>query len=157
RRRTDRGVEPREDLAGRASDRAVEAGSGHLGPCGPGTAPHAPRALGGGTPGATQDGPARARRRDRRAMARRAPDGEVRAMGCLRALSAGPGVLVERAPWRGEAEAVWSASRDGRVDAFISAAALPTLFYIVRKQADLARAHAAVVNCLRSLAIVPVG
>ncbi len=41
----------------------------------------------------------------------------------------------------------------GRADAF---AALPTLFYVVRKQADLARAHLAVANCLRSLEIVPV-
>ncbi len=36
------------------------------------------------------------------------------------------------------------------------AAALPTVFYVVRKQADLTRAHLAVVNCLRSLEIARV-
>jgi len=64
--------------------------------------------------------------------------------------------LLGREPWRAEADAIWDANRDGRIDAWISAAALPTLFYVVRKQADLARAHVAVTNCLRSLEIVPV-
>lgn len=65
-------------------------------------------------------------------------------------------VLLERDPWRVEAQPIWNANRDGRIDALISAAALPTLFYVVRKQADLPRAHLAVMNCLRSLEIVPV-
>jgi predicted nucleic acid-binding protein len=66
-------------------------------------------------------------------------------------------VLLGREPWRAEADAVWDANRDGRIDARMSAAALPTLFYIVRKQEDLARAHQAVADCLRSLEIVPIG
>ena len=64
--------------------------------------------------------------------------------------------LLGREPWRAEADAIWDANRDGRIDAWMSAAALPTLFCVVRKQADLARAHLAVTNCLRSLEIVPV-
>jgi predicted nucleic acid-binding protein len=64
--------------------------------------------------------------------------------------------LLGREPWRAEADAIWDANRDGQVDARMSAASLPTLFYLVRKQEDLARAHLAVTNCLRSLGIVPV-
>jgi predicted nucleic acid-binding protein len=64
--------------------------------------------------------------------------------------------LLGREPWRAEADAIWDANQDGRVDARISAAALPTLFYVIRKQADLGRAQIAVTNCLRSLGIVSV-
>ena len=64
--------------------------------------------------------------------------------------------LLGREPWRAEADAIWDANRDGRIHAQISAAGLPTLFYFVRKQADLGRAHLAVTNCLRSLGIAPV-
>ena len=64
--------------------------------------------------------------------------------------------FLEREPWRAEADEIWDANRDGRIDAWMSAAALPTLFYVVRRQADLSRAHVAVANCLRSLEIVPV-
>lgn len=65
-------------------------------------------------------------------------------------------VLLERDPWRVEAEQIWDANRDGRIDAFVSAAGVPTIFYVVRKQADLSRSHLAVVNCLRSLEIAVV-
>jgi predicted nucleic acid-binding protein len=64
--------------------------------------------------------------------------------------------LLAREPWRAEADAIWDANREGQVEAWVSAAALPTVFYVVRKQADLARAHIAVTNCLRSLKIVAV-
>jgi predicted nucleic acid-binding protein len=64
--------------------------------------------------------------------------------------------LLGREPWRADADAIWDANQDGRIAAWMSAAALPTLFYIVRKQSDLARAHLAVSNCLRSLEIVRV-
>jgi predicted nucleic acid-binding protein len=64
--------------------------------------------------------------------------------------------LLGREPWRAEADAIWDANRDGRIGGRVSAAALPTLFYVIRKQEDVARAHLAVANCLRSLEIVPV-
>ena len=64
--------------------------------------------------------------------------------------------LLGREPWRAEADTIWDANRDGRIAAQMTAAALPTLFYVVRKQEDQARAHLAVANCLRSLGIVPV-
>jgi predicted nucleic acid-binding protein len=65
-------------------------------------------------------------------------------------------LLLERDPWRVEAERIWDANRDGRIDAFVSAAGVPTIFYVVRKQTDLTRAHLAVVNCLRSLEVAAV-
>ena len=65
-------------------------------------------------------------------------------------------VLLRREPWRVEAEAIWDANREGRIAAHVSAAAMPTLFYVVRRQTDLPRAHLAVEHCLRSFHIVPV-
>lgn len=65
-------------------------------------------------------------------------------------------VLLGRDPWRVDADRIWDANRDGKITAWLSAAAVPTLFYVVRKQADLARAHLAVGNCLRALTIVAV-
>jgi predicted nucleic acid-binding protein len=64
--------------------------------------------------------------------------------------------LLQREPWRAEADAIWDANREGRIDARMSAAALPTLFYVVRKQTDLTRAHLAVTNCLQSMEIFPI-
>jgi predicted nucleic acid-binding protein len=64
--------------------------------------------------------------------------------------------FLGREPWRAEADAIWDANRDGRISGQLSAAALPTLFYVIRKQEDPARAHLAVANCLRSLEIVRV-
>jgi predicted nucleic acid-binding protein len=64
--------------------------------------------------------------------------------------------LLGRDPWRVEAEAIWDANQAGRINAAISATSLPTIFYVIRKQADLARAHTAIENCLQSLDIVSV-
>jgi predicted nucleic acid-binding protein len=64
--------------------------------------------------------------------------------------------LLKRERWRAEADAIWDANRERRIGARMSAFALPILFYVVRKQTDLTRAHLAVTNCLRSLEIVPV-
>ena len=36
-------------------------------------------------------------------------------------------VILARDPWRSEAEAIWDANRDGRLGAYIFAAALPTM------------------------------
>ena len=42
--------------------------------------------------------------------------------------------FLGREPWRTEVDAIWNANRDGRIAGRVSAAALPTLFYVVRKQ-----------------------
>lgn len=65
-------------------------------------------------------------------------------------------VFLIRQPWVVEAEAVLEANREGRITAYFSSASVPTLFYVVRKQRDLALAHLAVADCLRSLTIVPI-
>jgi predicted nucleic acid-binding protein len=65
-------------------------------------------------------------------------------------------VLLRRDPWRAEAEVIWDANHDGRIDAMICAASVPTLFYVVRKQTDLGRARLAVTTCLASLAVATV-
>lgn len=64
--------------------------------------------------------------------------------------------LLGREPWRVEADALWDANRDGRLAALLSAASPPTIFYVIRKQADTERARLAVEMCLRYLTIVPV-
>jgi len=46
--------------------------------------------------------------------------------------------LLGREPWRAEADAIWDANRDKQIDGRMSAAALSTQIYIVRKQDDLA-------------------
>ena len=65
-------------------------------------------------------------------------------------------VLLKRDPWRIEAEEIWNANWNGRLQAMISADSISTLFYVVRKQTDLRRAHLAVKTCLESLEIAPV-
>lgn len=65
-------------------------------------------------------------------------------------------VLLNRAPWVADASAVWDAHRDGRISAHLAAFSLPTIFYIVRKQNDLTKAHDGVRVCLETLEIAPV-
>jgi predicted nucleic acid-binding protein len=65
-------------------------------------------------------------------------------------------VLLVRQQWLREAERIWEANRTGIITAAIAAFALPTVFYVIRRQTDLARAHAAVDICLGSFEIVPV-
>jgi predicted nucleic acid-binding protein len=65
-------------------------------------------------------------------------------------------LLVNRSPWAVDMAAVWNAHRRGEIDAFLAAFAVPTVFYIVRKQTDLATARTAVADCLATLHIAPV-
>ena len=65
-------------------------------------------------------------------------------------------VFLARAPWVTESAAVLAANRRGEVGGHVSAASLPTIFYIVRRNADIAKAHRVVTECLASLEIIPV-
>lgn len=65
-------------------------------------------------------------------------------------------VLLNRSPWAAEAAAVWDAHRDGRISAHLAAFSVPTIFYIVRRQNDLAKAHESVRLCLETLETAPV-
>jgi predicted nucleic acid-binding protein len=64
-------------------------------------------------------------------------------------------VLLKRPPWATDATFIWDAHRNGRLRAMVAAFSLPTIFYIVRKQAGLPAAQAAVQACLSTLDVVP--
>ncbi len=49
-------------------------------------------------------------------------------------------LLLNRMPWAADMVAVWNAHRRGEIEAFLAAFAVPTVFYIVRKQTDIATA-----------------
>jgi len=65
-------------------------------------------------------------------------------------------VLLARQPWCLAAAQVWDAHRDGRITATVAAFALPTVFYVVRRQADLQRAHDSMRICLETLEVAMV-
>jgi predicted nucleic acid-binding protein len=65
-------------------------------------------------------------------------------------------VFLARSPWLADSASVIQAGFDGQLTAHLSAASLPTIFDIVRRNADLARARAVVDECLKSFQIVPV-
>ena len=64
--------------------------------------------------------------------------------------------LLQRSPWNAEADVIWEANRDGRINAAMSSAALPTIFYIIRRTADWDVARDAIDDCLLSLEILSV-
>src|SRR4051794_37523029 len=51
---------------------------------------------------------------------------------------------------------LWNAHQKGQIQALAAAFTLPTLFYIVRKQAGLTAAHTAVQLCLSTIDFAPV-
>jgi predicted nucleic acid-binding protein len=65
-------------------------------------------------------------------------------------------VFLARDPWLADSAAVVQAGLDGIVSLHLSAASLPTVFYLVRRNADRAKAHTVVGECLKTFAIVPV-
>src|SRR5262249_297892 len=60
-------------------------------------------------------------------------------------------LLLNRAPWAADAAMLWDAHRSGQIRVSIAAFSLPTIFYIVRKQAGLVAASAAILACLTTL------
>jgi predicted nucleic acid-binding protein len=74
----------------------------------------------------------------------------------LQDLSVTLDLLLNRPPWAADASVIWNAHVNGQLQLFLAAFPLPTLFYIVRRQADLATAHDAVQVCLATLEIAPV-
>jgi len=65
-------------------------------------------------------------------------------------------VVLSRQPWVNEALAISQACAQGRMVGYVSAVTLPTLYYVVRRSADKARAAAAVDLCLQSFEICSV-
>lgn len=60
-------------------------------------------------------------------------------------------VLLKREPWQVNASAIWNANIEGRITVLISADALTTIFFIMRKQRGGVQARDAVAIRLRDL------
>ena len=65
-------------------------------------------------------------------------------------------VLLARQPWFADSAQVWDAHHNGEISAAIAAFTVPTVFYIMRRQTDLAGARNAVRKCLTTLDVAPV-
>lgn len=65
-------------------------------------------------------------------------------------------VLLNREPFVADSAGVLRANHEGRIEGHVSAISLPTLFYIVRRNSDLEKAHHAIRECLDSFTISPV-
>ncbi len=65
-------------------------------------------------------------------------------------------LVLEREPWLADERDFWQALEDGHIVGCVSAAAVTDVFYIVRRAAGLAAAHAAVQHCLDIFEIIPV-
>lgn len=63
-------------------------------------------------------------------------------------------VFLARDPWLADSASVIQAGLDGKATAYLSAASVPTIFYLVRRNADLAKARAVVDECLKSFQIL---
>lgn len=65
-------------------------------------------------------------------------------------------VLLRRGEWLAEAEAIWQASLDGRLESCITASSLTDIYYIGRRLTGDSAAREAVQKCLDALAVLPV-
>jgi predicted nucleic acid-binding protein len=63
-------------------------------------------------------------------------------------------LMLERGPWRAEAEAIAEADADGRLQAHACAASITDIFYISRKLVGAEKARRFVRNCLDNLQVV---
>ena len=66
-------------------------------------------------------------------------------------------VFLNRDEFLPDSAAVLLANHEKRLIAHLSAASLPTIFYVVRRNAGRDRAKAVVVECLNSFTIIPIG
>jgi predicted nucleic acid-binding protein len=64
-------------------------------------------------------------------------------------------LLLNRLPWAPDAAVIWEAHRRHHVRAWIAAFTIPTIFYVVRKQAGIPAARTAVHACVTTLDIIP--
>jgi predicted nucleic acid-binding protein len=65
-------------------------------------------------------------------------------------------LFLNRLPWAADMAVIWDAHRQGKIKALVAAFAVPTIFYIVRRQAGLTTAQTVVQDCLSTLDIAPV-
>ena len=65
-------------------------------------------------------------------------------------------LLLIREPWSDDSARIWDAHREGKIVARLAAFSVPTIFYLMRRQAGTEAALNAVLACIESLEIVPV-
>ena len=65
-------------------------------------------------------------------------------------------LFLNRLPWAADMAVIWDAHRQGQIKALVAAFAVPTNFYIVRRQAGLTTAQTVVKDCLSTLDIAPI-
>jgi predicted nucleic acid-binding protein len=65
-------------------------------------------------------------------------------------------LFLNRLRWAADMAVIWDAHRQGQINVFFAAFAVPTIYYIVRKQAGSATARTAVQACLTTLDIATV-
>ena len=65
-------------------------------------------------------------------------------------------LFLNRLPWATDMAAIWDAHRKGQIRTLAAAFAVPTIFYIVRRQAGLATAQTVVQACLSTLDFAPI-
>ena len=65
-------------------------------------------------------------------------------------------VVLNRQPWVIESKQVWDAHCTGSISGWLVATELTNLFYIVRRQADAAKARTAVHTCLATFEVLGV-
>jgi predicted nucleic acid-binding protein len=65
-------------------------------------------------------------------------------------------VLLQREPWRQDADALWQASDAGQAMAFLSATTLTDIYYFAQRREGVPHARRAVQLCLDAFAIVAV-
>jgi predicted nucleic acid-binding protein len=64
-------------------------------------------------------------------------------------------LLLNRPPWAADSAVIWEAHRHNQIQSWIAAFTVPTIFYIVRKQAGIPAAQRAVHACVTTLDIIP--
>lgn len=64
--------------------------------------------------------------------------------------------LLDRTPWSTAAQPLWDARDAGRVIIYLPASVLTDIFYIVRRQADIPTAFAAVDRVFAAVGLLPV-
>jgi len=65
-------------------------------------------------------------------------------------------LFLNRLPWAADMAIIWDAHRQGQIKALVAAFAVPTIFYIVRRQAGLTTAQTVVQSCLSTLDVATV-
>jgi predicted nucleic acid-binding protein len=65
-------------------------------------------------------------------------------------------VLLERSPFVEDAKKIWQAVEEGQLVAYIAASTVTDIFYIVRKQVGLEKAHKSVGICLDTFEFCPI-